>query len=219
MKSVLGVFFVLVLAFAKQPRRSFTRVDSFLPPSTAGSFISASLGNRLSQPAESVEKGIPLDVSRLGANVEAAVKLASHKEPAVPKPVQTNALSPRKNVTENASLAGESAEDLEALNKYCEDLHFAKRFPSDTVTVGDVKIGSKHPIAIQTMATSDTRNVTETVEQVQKIADEGFDMARLTVQGMQEAKACKKIREELDKRGYKIPLVADIHFQPKVGME
>ena len=53
--------------------------------------------------------------------------------------------------------------------------------------------------------------------QVMRCADEGFDLVRITVQGMKEADACHKIREGLFKKGYDIPLCADMHFQPKVA--
>ena len=54
--------------------------------------------------------------------------------------------------------------------------------------------------------------------QVVKCADEGFDLVRVTVVGMRDAKACMQIREKLDARGYSIPLCADMHFQPKVAL-
>lgn len=52
-----------------------------------------------------------------------------------------------------------------------------------------------------------------------RCAEEGFDLVRITVQGKREAAACKKIREELDKRGYDtIALCADMHFNPAVAL-
>ena len=51
-----------------------------------------------------------------------------------------------------------------------------------------------------------------------KCADAGAEMVRITVQGMQEAKACKVIKETLMAKGYTTPLIADIHFAPKVAM-
>ena len=51
-----------------------------------------------------------------------------------------------------------------------------------------------------------------------RCADKGFDLVRITVQGKREANACMKIREGLFKKGYDIPLCADMHFQPKVAM-
>jgi (E)-4-hydroxy-3-methylbut-2-enyl-diphosphate synthase len=69
------------------------------------------------------------------------------------------------------------------------------------------------------MATTETRDVDGTVEQVIRCADEGFDLVRITVQGMKEAQACHEIKDKLLKRGYDIPLCADMHFQPKVAIK
>eukprot|EP00466_Bigelowiella_natans_P002106 jgi/Bigna1/55745/estExt_Genewise1Plus.C_690009 len=91
--------------------------------------------------------------------------------------------------------------------------------PTRTVNVGPVKLGSEHPIAVQTMTTSNTFDVRESVDQVIQVADAGADIVRLTVQGKKEANACMKIKDELLQRGYDIPLVADIHFAPAVAMQ
>ncbi|KAA6429562.1 MAG: chloroplast 1-hydroxy-2-methyl-2-(E)-butenyl-4-diphosphate synthase precursor [Trebouxia sp. A1-2] len=129
--------------------------------------------------------------------------------------------------------------------QYCESVYKSLRRPTRTIEVGNVKVGSQHPIALQTMTTTDTRNVQGTVDQVKKCADSGADIVRITVQGKQEATACYKIREQLFKDGlhqtfsaslsagtnvcglnqdqpvnvswYDVPLVADIHFQPVVA--
>ncbi|GAB5037048.1 4-hydroxy-3-methylbut-2-enyl diphosphate synthase [Nannochloropsis oceanica] len=108
--------------------------------------------------------------------------------------------------------------DISHLKKYCETVYQTKRRPTRTVWAGKVPIGSEHPIACQTMGTTDTRDVMATVEQAMRVADVGGDLFRITVQGKKEAEACHSIREELFKRGYDIPLVADIHFQPKVAL-
>lgn len=68
------------------------------------------------------------------------------------------------------------------------------------------------------MATTDTADVDATIEQVMRCADKGFDLVRITVQGRREAVAAAKIREGLFKKGYDIPLCADMHFQPKVAL-
>mmetsp|Transcript_39010 Transcript_39010/g.65558 ORF Transcript_39010/g.65558 Transcript_39010/m.65558 type:complete len:741 (-) Transcript_39010:78-2300(-) len=101
---------------------------------------------------------------------------------------------------------------------YCEEYNVTKRRPTRTVWVGKVPIGSEHPIALQTMTTTDTRDVKATVEQVKRCADAGADLVRITVQGMMEANACHEIREQLFKDRYDTPLVADMHFAPKVAV-
>ncbi len=102
--------------------------------------------------------------------------------------------------------------------KYCENVNRAVRRKTRTITVGKVPIGSAHPIAKQTMTTTNTRDVDASVNQIIKIAKEGGNLARLTVQGRFEADACMKIREKLWEMGYDIPLVADIHFAPAVAL-
>eukprot|EP00887_Chlorella_sp_A99_P004201 scaffold15.g4201.t1 len=101
--------------------------------------------------------------------------------------------------------------------KYCESTHQTRRRPTRTIHIGNVKVGSDHRIALQTMTTTDTRDVEGTVEQVKRCADAGADIVRITVQGMKEAEACAKIRDRLFQDKYDTPLVADIHFQPKVA--
>ncbi|GMH42640.1 hypothetical protein BSKO_10559 [Bryopsis sp. KO-2023] len=104
------------------------------------------------------------------------------------------------------------------LPKYCESTHRTIRRKTRTCQIGKVPVGSEHPIALQTMTTTDTKNVAATVEQVKKCVDAGADMVRITVQGNQEAKACHEIREQLFKDRYDVPLVADIHFSPRIAM-
>jgi len=104
------------------------------------------------------------------------------------------------------------------LKGYCTDLYEVKRRPTRTVECGPIKFGSEHPLVRQTMATTLTSDVEGTIEQVIKCADEGFDLVRVTVVGMKDAKACMEIRKGLDARGYDIPLCADMHFAPKVAL-
>mmetsp|Transcript_63398 Transcript_63398/g.198456 ORF Transcript_63398/g.198456 Transcript_63398/m.198456 type:complete len:635 (-) Transcript_63398:25-1929(-) len=69
------------------------------------------------------------------------------------------------------------------------------------------------------MTTTLTHEVEATVAQIKKCADAGVDIVRVTVQGMREAKACEHIKRRLLEDGYKTPIVADIHFTPKVALE
>ncbi|KAK6144399.1 hypothetical protein DH2020_021219 [Rehmannia glutinosa] len=102
--------------------------------------------------------------------------------------------------------------------KYCESIHKTIRRKTSTVMVGNVALGSEHPIRIQTMTTTDTKDVAATVEQVMRIADQGADIVRITVQGKKEADACFEIKNTLVQKNYNIPLVADIHFAPPVAL-
>lgn len=87
-----------------------------------------------------------------------------------------------------------------------------------SVSVGKLQIGSEHPIRIQSMTTSDSRDVEATVSQIIRLADAGCELVRLTVQGIKEAEGCEKIKESLLRQGYEIPLAADIHFFPAAAL-
>lgn len=102
--------------------------------------------------------------------------------------------------------------------KYCERIYQTLRWKTRQVMVGTVGVGGKNPVRIQSMTTSDTRSVEATVDQIIRLADAGCEIARVTVQGKKEAEACEGIKNGLVKRGYTIPLVADIHFYPPAAM-
>ena len=108
--------------------------------------------------------------------------------------------------------------ELMMVDKYCEDTTLPKRRPTRTCQIGKVSVGSNHPVAKQTMTTTITRDVDASVSQILKIAAEGADLVRLTVQGRFESDACMKIRKALWQKGCEIPLVADIHFAPAVAI-
>ncbi|KAF7089894.1 hypothetical protein CFC21_092749 [Triticum aestivum] len=114
--------------------------------------------------------------------------------------------------------ASEGSPLLVPRQKYCESIHQTRRRKTRTVMVGNVALGSDHPMRIQTMTTSDTKDVAKTVEEVMRIADKGADFVRITVQGKKEADACFEIKNTLVQKNYNIPLVADIHFAPTVAL-
>lgn len=93
-----------------------------------------------------------------------------------------------------------------------------QKWKTREVKVGKVGVGGDNPIRIQSMTTSNTRDVPATVDQIMRLADAGCEIARVTVQGMKEAEACEGIKSGLLQRGYDIPLVADIHFYPPAAM-
>ncbi|NGX54220.1 MAG: 4-hydroxy-3-methylbut-2-en-1-yl diphosphate synthase (ferredoxin) [Chlamydiae bacterium] len=92
------------------------------------------------------------------------------------------------------------------------------QYKSREVKVGSIGIGGDNPIRMQSMTTSDTKDVKATVDQIIRLADHGCEIARVTVQGIKEAEACEAIKNSLIQKGYSIPLVADIHFYPKAAM-
>ena len=86
------------------------------------------------------------------------------------------------------------------------------------VTFGGVKIGSTHPIAVQSMTNTPTADVALSVEQTKRIAEAGAEIVRLTAQGKKEGEALGPIMEQLRKEGCKAAIVADIHFTPEIAM-
>ena len=83
-----------------------------------------------------------------------------------------------------------------------------------TIEIGKVKIGSGHPIAVQTMTKTDTRDFNATIEQIRKVQEEGCQIVRCAVPDIDAAKALKKIVKSTS-----IPIVADIHFDYRLALE
>jgi len=72
-------------------------------------------------------------------------------------------------------------------------------------------------VRIQSMTNTDTMDTFATVEQTKRLADEGCEIVRITAQGVREAENLANIKSSLIQQGYTVPLVADIHFQPKAA--
>lgn len=102
--------------------------------------------------------------------------------------------------------------------KYCESIYKTQRRKTREVLVGNVGVGGDNPVRIQSMTTSNTRDVDATVDQIIRLADAGCEIVRVTVQGMKEADACEGIKNILLQKGYQIPVVADIHFFPPAAL-
>ncbi len=82
------------------------------------------------------------------------------------------------------------------------------------VHIGDIPLGGHHPIRIQSMTNTNTMDTTATVNQTIRLVDAGCDYVRITAQGPKEAENLAKIKKELSEKGYTVPLIADIHFNP-----
>lgn len=87
-----------------------------------------------------------------------------------------------------------------------------------TAKVGNVLIGSGHPIAVQTMCNTHTYNEEDTIAQCVRMAEAGVDIIRITVPGLQDVPHIKAIRESLHAKGIFIPIVADIHFSSETAI-
>lgn len=93
----------------------------------------------------------------------------------------------------------------------------SKRLITKEVTVGNIKIGGNNPVRIQTMTTTDTMDTIATVEQTIRCIEAGAELVRITAPSKKEAENLLNIKNELRKRGYNTPLVADIHFTPNAA--
>jgi (E)-4-hydroxy-3-methylbut-2-enyl-diphosphate synthase len=100
---------------------------------------------------------------------------------------------------------------------YCPSLTQYKRLKTLEVKVGDLLLGNFNPIRIQTMTTTNTMDTMATVEQSIRCIEAGSEMVRITAPSKNEAENLRNIKNELHKRGYNTPLVADIHFTPNAA--
>lgn len=101
--------------------------------------------------------------------------------------------------------------------KYCNSLTSYSRRKTIPVKVGDVIIGGDNPIVIQSMTTVDTMDTLGSVEQCIRMIESGCQLIRITAPSIKEAENLQLIKDELRKRGYSTPLVADIHFTPNAA--
>src|SRR6186713_345326 len=108
------------------------------------------------------------------------------------------------------------------MQSYCESLTEYKRLRTKEVKIGDLLLGNpdsyrSHPIRVQTMTTTDTMDTLATVEQSIRCIEAGAELVRITAPSKNDAENLLHIKNELRKRGYQTPLVADIHFTPNAA--
>ncbi len=101
--------------------------------------------------------------------------------------------------------------------KYCNSLTTFSRFKTREVKVGDLGFGGNNPIRIQSMTITDTMDTIATVEESIRMIEAGCELVRITAPSQKEAKNLQNIKDELRKRGYNTPIVADIHFTPNAA--
>jgi len=93
------------------------------------------------------------------------------------------------------------------------DKRFARR-PSRAVHVGPVPIGGAHPVSIQSMTTTHTRDLRETLAQIRRLAAAGCDLVRVAVPSLPDADALPELV-----RSSPVPLIADIHFTTSLALK
>jgi (E)-4-hydroxy-3-methylbut-2-enyl-diphosphate synthase len=100
---------------------------------------------------------------------------------------------------------------------YINDITRFERQKTCEVNVGSVGVGGDNPIRIQSMTDTSTKDTDATVEQIIALTRAGADLVRITVKGIYDAENLKNIVTSLRDRGYTTPLVADIHFNPRLA--
>lgn len=80
--------------------------------------------------------------------------------------------------------------------------------------IGNLRIGGDQPILVQSMCSTDTRDVKTTVRQIKELEEVGCEIIRVAVPDMEAVSALGKIKKQI-----KIPLVADIHFDSRLALE
>ena len=97
------------------------------------------------------------------------------------------------------------------------DIFNYSRRDSKEINIGATPMGGANPIRIQSMTNTSTMDTNASVEQAKRIIEAGGEYVRLTTQGIREAENLKEINIGLRSQGYMTPLVADVHFNPKVA--
>ena len=82
------------------------------------------------------------------------------------------------------------------------------------VKVGKVNVGGENPISVQSMTNTLTKDIKNTIKQIQEISKAGADIVRVSCPDQESTKALKEIVKHID-----IPVVADIHFHYKRAIE
>jgi (E)-4-hydroxy-3-methylbut-2-enyl-diphosphate synthase len=111
----------------------------------------------------------------------------------------------------------EATNELVLPGGYCQSKLTYSRFETRVVNIGDIPMGGNNPIRIQSMTTVDTMDTIGSVEQTIRMVDAGCEYVRITAPSIKEAENLANIKKELRNRGYKVPLVADIHFTPNAA--
>ena len=90
-------------------------------------------------------------------------------------------------------------------------------YKTRVVNIGNLPVGGDYPVRIQSMTNTNTLDTIATVEQSIRLINAGCELVRITAQSIKEAENLKNIKHELYKRGYKVPIIADVHFSPAIA--
>jgi (E)-4-hydroxy-3-methylbut-2-enyl-diphosphate synthase len=93
------------------------------------------------------------------------------------------------------------------------------RRKTHTVMVGNVAIGAEHPVVIQSMTNTPTRDIEATLGQIIELTDAGSELVRITINDDAAALAVPEIVRKLREKGYMTPIVGDFHYNGHILLE
>ena len=88
-----------------------------------------------------------------------------------------------------------------------------KRHPTKSISIGNIKVGGRAPISVQSMTKTDTRDAAATISQIHELEEAGCEIIRVAVPDKNTAQKIKEIKKSIA-----IPLIADIHFNHKLAL-
>jgi (E)-4-hydroxy-3-methylbut-2-enyl-diphosphate synthase len=95
-----------------------------------------------------------------------------------------------------------------------DSFYMIQRRKTRQISIGPVKIGGNAPIPIQSMTSTDTRDIRRTLHQIRRLEEAGCEIIRVAVVDEEAARAISEI-----KRRIRIPLIADIHFNYRLALK
>jgi (E)-4-hydroxy-3-methylbut-2-enyl-diphosphate synthase len=101
---------------------------------------------------------------------------------------------------------------IQTLQNFFIIMSISPRKHTHQVLIGDIKVGGGAPIVVQSMTNTDTADVQGTVKQIIELSRAGSEIVRITVNSEDAAKAVPEIRNQLDQKGFAVPIVGDFHF-------
>jgi (E)-4-hydroxy-3-methylbut-2-enyl-diphosphate synthase len=108
---------------------------------------------------------------------------------------------------------------LLATPPYCASRFAYQRRLTREVAIGNVVVGGRQPIRVQSMTTTRTQDIEGTLAQSIRLVEAGCEIVRITAPTVTDAQAIGEVKRLLRARGIDVPLVADIHFSPAAAME
>ncbi len=92
-----------------------------------------------------------------------------------------------------------------------------QRFPTRVIQIGDLPMGGSYPIRVQSMTNTNTQDTKGTVSQAIRMIEAGCEYVRISTPGMKDVGNLKEIKKRIRAAGFSTPLIADVHFNPKIA--